>query len=137
MKRRTSGAVATLALLLTVSGCGSRLVSATGKLTYKGQPVPSTRVTFYPDDASRPSHGVTDDNGNFTLKYSRTEVGVTRGPKTIFLKYEVGPDEELHKVPPKASKELQAILAKYGDPKTSNLHFEVTRSGQHFEISLE
>jgi hypothetical protein len=137
MNARKSWTVAALALLVAVSGCGSPLVSATGKLTYKGQPVPSTRVTFYPDDDSRPSHGVTDDNGNFTLKYSRTEVGVTRGPKTIFLKYDVSPEEELHKTQPKASRELQAILAKYGDPKTSNLHYVVQRNGQHFAIDLE
>jgi hypothetical protein len=137
MNARKNWMVVALVLLLAGSGCSSRLVKATGKLTYKGQPVPSIRVTFFPDDESRKSSGLTDDNGNFTLQYSRTEVGVTRGPKTVFLKYEMSPEEELHQVPPKVSKELQAIIAKYGDPKKSSLHYEVTKSGQHFDIDLE
>ena len=48
-----------LALALLVSaGCNrSGLVKATGRLTYKGQPVPSTYLTFHPEDVhKRPSH---------------------------------------------------------------------------------
>ena len=45
-------------------------------------------------------------------------------------------DEELHKIQPKASKELKAVIEKFGDIKTSPLHYEVTKSGQHFEIEL-
>src|SRR5205807_7981047 len=123
MSVRNSWPGVSLALLLAVSGCNSSgLVSATGKLTYKGQPVPSTRVYFQPEDGSRRSTGLTDDNGNFTLQFSRTETGVKLGRHTVFLKYEVSVDEELRKIEPKASKELKAVIAKYGDPKTSPLH---------------
>jgi len=46
----------------------------TGRLTYKGEPVPSTTVKFCPDEeGKRPSQGVTDDQGNFTLTNSMTE----------------------------------------------------------------
>src|SRR5436309_1455831 len=102
-----------LALLLALSGCSGPLVSASGRLTYKGQPVPSTYVHF------------------------RTDEGVYRGKHTVILKYYVGVDEELRKIPPKASKELKAVIAKYGDLKTSPLHYEISKNGQFFDIQLE
>jgi hypothetical protein len=137
MSARNSWPGVSLALLLAVSGCNSSgLVGATGKLTYKGQPVPSTLVIFQPDDGSRRSTGLTDDSGNFTLRFSRTEQGVKLGKHTVHLRYEVSADEETHKIPPKASKELRAVIARYGDPKKSPLHYEVTGSGQHFDIDL-
>jgi hypothetical protein len=127
-----------LMVFLAANGCsGSGLVDATGRLTYQGKPVPSTQVTFLPEDGGRPSHGVTDDDGNFTLKYSRTLSGVARGKHTVFIKYDLSVEEELKKIPPKASKELRAVITKFGDPKTSPFHYEVTQSGQHFDIKLD
>src|SRR5437660_4915429 len=114
--------VVVVGLLLAAGGCsGPRLLSASGRLTYKGQPVPSTLITFRPADGGRPSHGLTDDNGNFVVTYSRTEKGITRGPHTMTLKYDVSADEELHKIPPKASKELREVIAHYGDPEKCKL----------------
>jgi hypothetical protein len=78
-----------------VCGCGGNLVEVTGKLTHRGQPVPSTRVTFLPDDGGRKSTGVTDADGIFRLKYSRTQAGVTRGAHTVCLSYVVSNEEEL------------------------------------------
>jgi hypothetical protein len=129
--------VAALALLLVGSGCGGRLARVTGKVTYKGQPVPSTQVTFQPEDGSRPSHGLTDDNGRFTLRYSRQDAGATRGRHTVYLTYFVGNDEYLGKAAPKASEALKAVIARYGDVKTSPLKFEVKKNGEHFEIKLD
>ena len=80
----------------------------------------------------------TNDEGNFTLQYSRTEPGVLRGTHTVFLKYYVSADEELHKIQPKASRELKGVLAgKYGDIKTSGLAFEIMQDGQFIEIELK
>ena len=138
MNTRVSWRLAALVLLVAASGCGgTNLVQVSGRLTYKGQPVPSTLVTFWPADRSRPSNGLTDDNGDFTLKYSRTQPGVSRGRHTVILKYVVSAEEEDHEIPPKASKELKAILEKYKDTATSNLHYEVTTNGQVIEIPLE
>lgn len=139
MTRRLSRCLAApvLLLLLAAGGCGSGLVSATGRLTYKGQPVPSTLVTFMPDDGGRPSHGLTDDEGNFTVTYSRTQKGISRGGHTVFLRYDVSAEEETHAIPPKASKELKAVIAKYGDPKTSGLHYDISKNGQFIAIDLQ
>jgi hypothetical protein len=138
MKIRNRWHLPALALLLAVSGCGGPLVKVTGRLMYKGEPVPSTLVTFHPDEeGKRASQGITDDNGNFALTHSKSEAGALRGKHTVTLRYHLAVDEELHKIPPKASKELKAIIAKYGDLKKSSLHYEVTQNGQVIEIQLE
>src|SRR5262249_3777451 len=126
------------AMLLALAGCGGqKLVNVSGRLTHKGQPVPSTLVTFWPEEeGKRASTGVTDDDGNFTLAYSRQEPGVLVGRHIVFLKYDVSMDEELKKIPPKASPELKAVIAKYGDLKPSPLRYEVTKSGQVIDIAL-
>jgi hypothetical protein len=126
-------------MLLASAGCNrSGLLKATGRLTYKGRPVPSTYLTFHPDDIhKRPSHALTDDDGNFTVTNSRTEVGLEPGRHTVSLRYFPSGPEELGQAPPKASRELKAVIARYGDPEKSPLHVEVTRSGQSLEINLE
>jgi hypothetical protein len=127
-----------LTLLLTASGCGGPLVKVTGRLMYKGEPVPSTIVTFHPDEeGKRASNGVTDDDGNFALTYSKTETGAVRGKHTVTLRYHLTADEEMGKAKPKASRELKKVIDKYGDLKTSPLHYEVTHNGQVIEINLE
>jgi hypothetical protein len=139
MKTRLCWHLVAAVLILAVVGCGNNgLVNATGRLTYQGKPVPSTLVTFWPEEeGKRASTGVTDDNGNFTLSYSRQEPGVLVGRHTVFLKYHVSMEEETHQIPPKASKDLKTVIAKYGDVKTSPLRYEVTTNGQVIEINLE
>jgi hypothetical protein len=138
MMTRNGRRVAALALLLAAGGCGGpRLVKVTGKLTYKGEPVPSTLVTFQPDGGSRASKGVTDDDGHFTLRYSRQEAGATRGPCTVFLAYVVSNEEIAGAKKPKTSREMKAAIARYGDPKTSALRYEITTNGQFIPINLE
>jgi hypothetical protein len=138
MTGRTGLYIVVLGAVLAATGCGgSGLVRVTGKLLYKGQPIPSTLVTFQPADGRRASKGVTDDRGNFTLRFSRQDAGCTRGQHTVFLRYIVSAEEEMHTIPPKAPRELQEIIARYGDPTHSPLHYEVTRGGQFFEIQLE
>src|SRR2546423_3463945 len=109
MNRRTCCLTAALGLLLAASGCGGPLVNVTGRLTYKGQPVPSTSVIFQPEEeGKRASRGVTDDNGHFMLTHSKSDVGALRGRHTVFLKYHVTTEEEIGHIAPKASKELRA-----------------------------
>jgi len=138
MTTRFFWCLAVLTLPLAAGGCGGqRLVSVSGRVTHQGRPVPSTLVTFQPDDGGRPSKGVTDDDGRFTLRYSRTEAGASRGRCAVFLTYVVSNEEELRQAPPKASKELKAVIARYGDPAKSGLHHEITKDGQFIEITLE
>jgi hypothetical protein len=126
------------ACVVVLSGCGGpSYVKVTGRITHKGQPVPSTQVRFVPDTGERPSTGLTDDDGAFTLRSSRTQMGALRGSYVVFLTYVTSNEEENHQIQPKASKELKSVIAKYGDPKTSGLHYDIGADGQFFEINLD
>jgi hypothetical protein len=134
MNRRSHWQLVTLLLLGSVTGCGGpKLVKVTGRLTHKGEPVPNTQVYFAPEDGGRRSHGLTNEKGEFNLKFSRTEVGVTPGKHNVYLQYDAVQEEDPSK--PKASKELKQVLAAYDQGK-SELHYEVTKDGQNIEIEL-
>jgi hypothetical protein len=137
--RLALGALGLILLLVTANGCGgSALVSAKGRLTYKGQPVRSTTVIFHPQEAGkRASHGITDDDGNFTLTNSMEDRGVFPGTHKVTLKYHLSAEEEMHKIEPKASKELREIIARFGDLKTTTLQYEIKSGGQFIEIKLD
>ena len=53
MNRRHPILAAVLAAALAAAGCSGPLVKVTGRLTYKGQPVPSTLVIFRIGPSSR------------------------------------------------------------------------------------
>jgi len=138
MNRPCHYLAAALAAVFAAAGCSGQFVKVTGRLTYKGQPVPSTYVIFQPDEeGKRASRGVTDDDGRFMLTTSKSDVGALRGRHTVFLKYHLTAEEEMGHTPPKASKELRAVIAKYADPKTSPLHYDITGNGQVIDIDLQ
>jgi hypothetical protein len=139
MNARLTCAAAALALL-AAAGCGGGtpgLVHVNGKLTYKGQPVPSTYVTFSPADGSRPSRGLTDASGNFSLRFTHREQGAVRGQHAVFLTYNPSGDEEIGKTAPRADKELQKVIAEFSDPGKPKLHYDVTTDGQFIEVKLD
>jgi hypothetical protein len=136
MNMRRCWLLVTAVLLVGFSGCSSDRVKVTGRVTYKGEPVPSTEVYFQPDDGSRTSVGKTDDDGRFSLSYSRQENGAPKGQYKVRLRYVPSAEEELHTIPPKASRELKEVIAKYGNAEKSPLHYEIT-SGQFIEIKLD
>ena len=123
--------------LAVTSGCNrSPLVQAQGRLTYMGKPVPSTYVIFHPmEEGKRESHGLTDDDGRFSLTFSRTDAGVLPGQHRIYLRYNVSAEEELGNIPPKANKELRAVIDRYGVTKQTPLMYEV-KGGEFFDIEL-
>jgi hypothetical protein len=137
MTTRKSSLVA-LMLVFAVCGCNrSGLVHVKGRVTWKGEPVPSTLIKFVPDSGARPSTAVTDDDGNFTLRYGRDKQGAIPGGYRVVLQYVVSNEEELGQIPPKASKQLKAVIAQYHKPDNSDFHYEVTQDGDYFEIELK
>jgi hypothetical protein len=115
---------------------GPRLVKVTGRLTYKGEPIPNTDVKFIPEDGGRPSHGLTNKDGEFTLKFTRTEFGVTPGRHTVILTYDAVAEEQLPKEE-RVPSALRAAIARYGDVTKSELHFDVKEDDQVIPIALE
>lgn len=71
-------AVTTLSIAI---GCGSEMKVApvSGTLTLDGKPVEQASVVFEPEEGGRPSFGVTNTQGRYTLAYSRTLNGAEVG----------------------------------------------------------
>lgn len=71
--------------LLLAVGCGRgdgpELVPVTGTVKLDGQPLPGATIHFIPQGkkGGRPAKAVTDDDGDFEMKYSAANKGVPPG----------------------------------------------------------
>lgn len=90
MFHRLNGALLGIAALLLTGGCneGPGIVRVTGTVTMDSEPLPDAWVTFRPVDTdvdvdgarfARPSVGVTDSSGYYSLEYSLTQTGALPG----------------------------------------------------------
>lgn len=70
------------------SGCGGggsdtpELGQVSGTVTLDGKAAPNLRVTFQPKEG-RPSTGVTNESGEYTLEYSTEETGAKTGEHLV------------------------------------------------------
>jgi hypothetical protein len=69
-------AYGTLAVL--AAGCETPYSTVTGRVTLDGTPLRGATVGFYPDQG-RGSHGETDAQGRYELRYTHTKAGVPAG----------------------------------------------------------
>jgi hypothetical protein len=72
--------VAVVWAMVFIAGCdaGSGLSPVTGTVTLDGKPYASAQVRFVPE-TGRPSIGITDDSGVYSLTYIRDEKGAAPG----------------------------------------------------------
>jgi hypothetical protein len=134
-----------LALLGGVLGCGGGDVGTarvSGRVMYKGKPVPKATVSFTPmEGASRAASGLTDTAGDYTLGSFSVNDGALPGKYRVSI-IARGPDR-----PPKPGEmgsgmpgEMMpgepVIPAKYFAPDTSGLTFEVKRGGNRADFEL-
>ena len=96
------GAVSLLLVALAGCGGGPALVEVSGTLTHKGKPVPNALVNFMPENG-RPSWGITDEDGHFTLNYDAGHDGTVVGKHIVSVKSR--PSR------PKTAKEQEAAIA--------------------------
>ncbi len=78
-----------ISLALVSAGCGGSkdrpaLGQVHGRVTLDGQPVVHATVVFRPlDVAGRDSTGVTDEDGQYVLKYIRDDLGAAVGKHSV------------------------------------------------------
>ena len=124
---------------LAASGCrGPKvkgLVPVRGTVTYKGEAVEDAVVCFTPKEfktGDRLGTGKTDANGRFELR-TIGERGVLPGEYVVVvIKNEIVPQTPQGNPRPgrPPPSEVKSLLPKrYGDPKTSDLHIVVEKSG--------
>ena len=75
-------AVVGCVVLAGCSGSG-KIGKVTGKVTLDGQPLPNATVDFVPVAGGRPSTAVTDENGEYELKYTVKEDGAEVGEHRV------------------------------------------------------
>jgi hypothetical protein len=126
---------------ISLAGCGRggpEVVRVTGTVTCQGKPVGNLFLNFKPE-VGRPSWGVTDAEGKYSLKYNRDRDGAVVGNHTVWVQFRPrNPGEELQMTGPGAKRSnLSAALQKYGSEKTTPLKFDVETDGQVIDIALD
>lgn len=126
-----------LALICPLAGCqrGEELGHVTGKVTFKGQPVPSGMVIFANKEKGVYMTAPLDSQGAFEvimaqgagLPLGSYALGVSPPP----MDHPLGPIEE----PPEADKRKD-IPRRYRDPATSGLTHEVKSGENVIELDL-
>ena len=71
-------------LVLAAAGChrGPQIAPVSGRVTLDGKPLAMAEVKFEPP-VGRASHGRTNDNGEYQLRYTRDEMGALVGQHTV------------------------------------------------------
>ena len=132
-----------IALLPLVFGCGGdglKLAKATGKVTYKNQPLAGANVKFYPPTGPA-AVGITDDNGVFNLNTNGragamlglnrvTVTKMTAGTAGTQPKTTMTPEDMRNMAKSNIKKEntgpKSVIPEKYGDPDGGLLSADVS-----------
>jgi hypothetical protein len=128
-----------LSLAAGCSSSGPHVVKVSGTVTRGGQPVNNLFLNFYPEHG-RPSWGVTDADGHYTLTYLNAGDGAITGTHKIWVQVRPSsPKEEadLRNGTLKLHPEIQAILAKYGKLETTPLTREVKDDNQVIDLALD
>ncbi len=121
-------------MAFTLCGCGESadhpdLGRVTGVVTLDGAPLPGAVVGFQPVQG-RPSSGLTDNEGRYTLLYTADAQGAIIGTHTVSIsteRYADQPDGSSQLVPEK-------IPAKYN--KKTTLTQEVKAGSNQFNFEL-
>ncbi|MBP3954576.1 hypothetical protein J8F10_04670 [Gemmata sp. G18] len=134
-----ASAVASAACLL-LAGCGnSGIVSVSGTLTYKGQPVTNAIVHFVPEKG-RPSMGETDQNGRFTLLYDPQTKGAQVGKHKVFVMHnsaaDAGKPGSVPGAAPKLSAESKDLFSKYSADK-SKIEVTIDKSTDDLKLAWD
>jgi Carboxypeptidase regulatory-like domain len=127
-----------VAMVVSALGCNQGSLPGTvpvsGKVTYKGQPVPHATVTFLGEGDTRTAVAVTDASGTYQLQTldnrgalpGKYTVLVSRTEATASSDQPVSMDEAA-KNRGKAIEPKQLLPAKYADPAKTPLTAEVHR----------
>jgi len=129
-----------------VNGCSSRNYSFTGKVTYKGQPLPGGSIVLHAKEGKQAYTGSIWPDGTFTVTDAALgTMVVTIDNKGLKIGGEgvVNPPQGvdpkvLEKMMPKQQGGLQYvhIPEKYSDPKTSPLIWEIKERNESKEFDL-
>jgi hypothetical protein len=114
-------------------------MKVTGTVTRGGKAVEKMEVNFWPE-SGRPSWGLTDIEGRYSLKYDEHRDGAVAGKHRVWVRVKpASPKEEADAanglVTPHP--QINSIIEKYGNRKTSPLTVEVKEDNQVIDLPLD
>jgi len=113
-------------------GGGGDVSEVTGTVRMDDQPLPNAMVTFTPTAGGGPSYGRTDQDGAYTLQYTREETGAVKGEHRVVISTQTSGDPDAD---PPIPASPETVPARY------NSNSELTRlveSGSNtFDFELE
>lgn len=123
-------------VLLALAGCGGKVGTVSGKVTYRGQEVPAGLVTFYGPDNSVLRARINPD-GTFTAERVpagevRVSVDVPQPPPVPRTPAVPGGP-----VDPRVGLPTVPIPRRYADPNSSGLVLTVHSGAQNYPIELK
>jgi hypothetical protein len=128
-------------LALTAVGCGGGQGTVSGRVRFRGEPLPSGRVTFVCEGGDKPVLTADVRDGAYTIP------GAPVGPaKVAVATYPVRttpvPNMPPDVLPPGGGPaapagKYVALPARYGDPEQSGLSYTVRKGHQTHDIDLE
>lgn len=116
-------------------GCGGdmKVAPVSGIVTLDGKPLDRASVVFKPEAGGRPSFGVTDAEGRFSLAYSMNEDGAEVGPAIVTISTKLQAEGAAENAP-RATERVPARYAKRPlkvtvEAKSNELELGLTTKG--------
>jgi hypothetical protein len=82
------------AFCILLAGCGEMTVApVSGTVTLDGAPLKRASITFLPEAGGRPSYGVSNDNGAYSLGYSMSKAGAEVGSCKVMISTRIEGDD--------------------------------------------
>jgi hypothetical protein len=121
-----------LLFLAALAGCGSKLSTVSGKITYRDKPVTRGQISFIAADGQSASTTL-DADGGYTVAQ------VPRGELTVIISsFEAEGAEKLGiKILPKAPKLRSLVPERYNEAETSPLKVMVKSSHHRYDFDLK
>lgn len=127
-------------LLAVLVGCNEsnhQLGRVSGKVTYKGRPVTSAKVTFFPERGPEAT-GSLDDQGHYELMTIKPGDGAVVGKNRVGISpILAGVSLKPGKPPALPDAAKSVIPAKYRNPQASELIVEVRTGDNAFDFDLK
>jgi hypothetical protein len=130
---RTSVQCSLLFLMIACLGCGGggKVATVTGKVTLGGKPLPNATVSFSPKEGGRPSTGVTDEDGDYELRYTAKEDGAEIGEHVVRVSTFEESDGTItspERVP--AQYNVSTTLVKKVEPGSNEINLDLEAGGR-------
>lgn len=138
-----------LGLLILLVGCkgssrGAQHAEVTGKVTFKGKPLPGGRISFADLKKGFASTGVIDESGNYQIKAPVGEMKISVDNSMLEQRrFGGGAPKMQHPKPPGSETDEAPIKgqyvnlpSQYRDPAASGLSYTVKPGSQTHDIDL-